>query len=87
MIEVGVHEAKTNFSTLLARVEAGEEVYITNRNKRVARLVPLEKQGVTVGSLAHLNVVLDMEAFNAPDAEILAAVETGPLVAPEDTAS
>jgi prevent-host-death family protein len=38
---VGVHEAKTHLSRLLARVSMGEEVVITNRGEPVARLVPI----------------------------------------------
>jgi prevent-host-death family protein len=38
---VGVHEAKTNFSRLLHRVEAGEEILITRGREPVARLVPV----------------------------------------------
>ncbi len=36
---VGVHEAKTHLSRLLARVAEGEEIEITNRGEIVARLV------------------------------------------------
>ena len=35
---VGVHEAKTHLSRLLARVEAGEEIIIERRGTPVARL-------------------------------------------------
>lgn len=38
---VNVHEAKTHFSKLLARVEAGEEVLIGRAGTPVARLVPM----------------------------------------------
>lgn len=37
---VNVHEAKTNLSSLLARVEAGHEVIIARANRPIARLVP-----------------------------------------------
>jgi prevent-host-death family protein len=37
--EVGVSEAKTHLSSLLRDVEAGEELFITRRGKRVARLI------------------------------------------------
>ncbi len=37
---VGVHEAKTHLSRLLARVAAGEEIQIARRGEVVARLVP-----------------------------------------------
>ena len=40
MTEVGVHEAKTHLSRLLARVAAGEEILISRGGKPVARLVP-----------------------------------------------
>ena len=39
MIKVNIHEAKTQFSKLLRRVAAGEEVIISKAGKPVARLV------------------------------------------------
>jgi prevent-host-death family protein len=39
MITVGAFEAKTKLSSLLDKVEAGEEVVITRHGKPVARLV------------------------------------------------
>lgn len=44
---VGVHEAKTNLSRLLERVEAGDEIVITRRGVEVARLIsarPAQRQ-------------------------------------------
>ena len=41
MESVNVHEAKTHFSKLLARVSRGEEIVISRAGKPVARLVPL----------------------------------------------
>jgi len=40
---VNIHEAKTNLSSLIAKVEAGEEVVIARAGKPVAKLVPLSK--------------------------------------------
>lgn len=40
MKTVNVHEAKTNLSRLLKRVEAGEQIVIAKAGKPVARLVP-----------------------------------------------
>ncbi|MBA3422248.1 MAG: type II toxin-antitoxin system Phd/YefM family antitoxin [Thermoleophilaceae bacterium] len=37
---INVHEAKTNLSKLLERVEAGEEIVIARAGTPVARLVP-----------------------------------------------
>ncbi len=42
--KVNVHEAKTHFSKLLARVMEGEEIIIAKAGKPVARLVPIKKQ-------------------------------------------
>jgi prevent-host-death family protein len=38
---VNIHEAKTHFSKLLARVSAGEEIVIARAGKPVARLAPI----------------------------------------------
>jgi prevent-host-death family protein len=52
MDHVGVHEAKTHFSKLLKRVEAGEEITITRSGEVVARLVPPvePKRGLVLGT-------------------------------------
>ena len=41
MHSVNIYEAKTRLSALIQAVERGEEVVITNRNRPVARLVPV----------------------------------------------
>jgi prevent-host-death family protein len=40
---IGAYEAKTHFSALLEKVEAGEEFTITKHGTPVARLVPVKK--------------------------------------------
>jgi prevent-host-death family protein len=40
MIEIGAYEAKTRLSSLLDKVEQGEEVVITRHGRPIARLVP-----------------------------------------------
>ena len=39
MLEVNVKNARSNLSSLLDRVEAGEEIIITRRGKKVAKMV------------------------------------------------
>jgi len=55
MKQVNIHEAKTQFSMLLRRVAAGEEITIANRGVPVARLVPvpgpMRKLGIYRGRL------------------------------------
>ncbi len=43
MVTANVLDAKTHFSDYLARVEAGEEIIISRRNKPIAKLVPIEQ--------------------------------------------
>lgn len=40
-VTINIHEAKTHFSKLLARVSAGEEIVIAKAGKPIARLVPI----------------------------------------------
>ena len=42
MLEFNVHQAKTQLSQLLRRVEAGEEIVIARAGRPVARLVPVK---------------------------------------------
>ena len=41
--EVTIHEAKTHFSKLVRRVEAGEEIIVRRGSEPVAKLVAYEK--------------------------------------------
>ena len=43
MTTVNIHEAKTNFSRLVERVEGGETVIIARSGKPVAKLVALDE--------------------------------------------
>ncbi|MBK5963047.1 prevent-host-death protein [Thiocystis minor] len=40
MEQIQIAQAKAHLSALLERVEAGEEIVITRRNKPIARLIP-----------------------------------------------
>ena len=44
MSEIGAFEAKTNFSNLLKRVEAGERFVITKHSRPVAELIPFRQR-------------------------------------------
>jgi prevent-host-death family protein len=52
MSTVGLFDAKTHLSELVARAAAGEEVVITRHNKPVAKLVPIAKTGAARRSVA-----------------------------------
>lgn len=73
MVSVGVHEAKTQFSKLLRRVAAGEEILILRGREPVARLVPLPGMTRRLGTEPELQVPDD---FDGPlPEEVLAAFE------------
>ena len=42
MTIVTIHNAKTNLSQLLARVEAGEEIILARGKQPIARIVPFQ---------------------------------------------
>jgi len=75
MVQVNIHEAKTNFSKLLTRVSMGEEIVIANRGVPIAKLVPLEQQqnerSQTMG--VDRGKVVIPEDFDEPVDEIIAA--------------
>jgi prevent-host-death family protein len=41
---VGAYQAKTHLSSLLEKVEAGEEITITKHGSPIAKLVPVKKR-------------------------------------------
>lgn len=41
-MNVGMYEAKTHFSSIMVRVENGEEFVVTRHGVPVARIVPIE---------------------------------------------
>ncbi len=66
MIEVNIHEAKTQLLRLIAKVEQGEEVVIARAGEPVAKLVRADrsKQGRKLGEYAGKLWVAD--DFDAP---------------------
>jgi prevent-host-death family protein len=58
---VNVHEAKTHFSKLLARVERGERITVARAGKPVARLVPAQQP--PPGALPPDDPLLNLDRF------------------------
>jgi prevent-host-death family protein len=72
--QINIHEAKTNLSRLLERVEQGEEIIIARGGRPVARLVPFtpELTARQPGALhGRIQVPADFDAPLPP--EVLAA--------------
>lgn len=79
MKTVNIHQAKTNLSRLLSRVELGEEIIISNRGIPVAKLVPFRTSLDRRSSLGQDRGMFTVpDDFNAPLPEdILVAFEGG----------
>lgn len=77
METVNIHQAKTQLSRLLSRVELGEEIVISNRGVPVAKLVPLTQPTSRLQSLGRDRGLFTVPAdFNEPLPEdLLAAFE------------
>ena len=76
MTIVNMHEAKTQFSKLIARVETGEEIVIARRGEPVARLVAIEAPAAARQPGLDRGVFRVPEDFDAPlPAEILTELE------------
>ena len=69
-IQVNVHDAKTQLSKLLERVEHGEEITIARNGRPVARLIAVghQNRSAVAGSLRGKIRVSD--DFDAPDEQI-----------------
>jgi prevent-host-death family protein len=68
---VNVHEAKTQLSMLLAKVQAGEEVIIAKAGKPQAKLVPIPQSGERRPGLAQ-GAVTDAFFEPLPEEELAA---------------
>ncbi|HEX7500602.1 MAG TPA: type II toxin-antitoxin system Phd/YefM family antitoxin [Polyangia bacterium] len=76
MKSVNVHEAKTHFSRLLAKVERGGEVVIARAGKPVARLVAIEPPATPPILGADSGAFVVPDDFDAPlPADLLDAFE------------
>lgn len=80
-MEINVHEAKTHFSRLLQRVEAGEEITIARAGVPVARLVPAEprRQRRKLGIYGDSIQIADDFDAPLPDELIAAFLGTEPV--------
>jgi prevent-host-death family protein len=58
---VNIHEAKTHFSELLARVEKGERITVARAGKPIAKLVPADAP--RTGTLPPDDPLLNLDAF------------------------
>ena len=75
MFVVNVHQAKTQLSRLLARVEAGEDVVIARRGEPVARLVGCKPRSKRQADILKGKVIIPDSFFDPLPEEELTAWE------------
>jgi prevent-host-death family protein len=79
MESIGLFEAKTHLSELVARAERGEEVIITRHNRPVARIVPMQDAAPGAQAASRRAALRALQAFEpiavdgASLAELIAA--------------
>ncbi len=76
MSEVTIHQAKTNLSKLLVKVQSGREVIVRKGTKPIAKLVPYHKQThlrPRVGEITSAPVKYSSDCFAPMSAEELEA--------------
>jgi antitoxin (DNA-binding transcriptional repressor) of toxin-antitoxin stability system len=67
---VNIHEAKTNFSKLIARFLNGEKIVIAKNDKPVLQFAPVEKKEHQLRSIGFFNCDIDMSTFDDPIEEM-----------------
>ena len=77
MYVVNVHQAKTELSRLLARVEAGEDVVIARRGEPIARLVACKARIKREPDVLKGKIVVPDSFFDPLPEEELTAWEGG----------
>lgn len=80
---VTIHEAKTQFSKLVRRAEAGEEIVVRRGREPVARIVPLEKRRGVRGFGSMKDEIRIAPDFDEADAEIQRMFEESEIFPPE----
>ncbi len=86
MHSVNIHEAKTQLSRLLARVEKGEEITICKAGKPIAKLTavaPLPKRQPAPFGFAKGSVLYMSDDFDAPMPDFEDAFYNAPLSSSE----
>lgn len=67
---VNIHEAKTNFSKLIARFLDGEEIVIAKNGEPILQFAPVEKKEDQLRSIGFFNCDIDMSSFDDPIEEM-----------------
>ncbi len=84
-VTVNTHEAKTQLSRLLARVEEGDDIVIARAGKPIARLVRCDDRGTEVRLGTGRGLIVFTEGWDDPlTDEELASFYDSPIFPPEN---
>ncbi len=61
MLEINVKEVRSNLSSILDKVEQGEDIVITRRGKRVARISHLDENPTPLRSLVNFRENINVQ--------------------------
>jgi prevent-host-death family protein len=67
MMEAGILEARNAFSSLIERVEKGEEITITRHGKAVARIIPVSAPHDVEKARAAVEAIRELRKSVRPD--------------------
>lgn len=74
---VNIHEAKTHLSSLLSRMESGEDVVIARNGKPIARLAPIETRSPRKPGRFKGQIEIHPSFDDPLDEELIEVIENG----------
>ena len=63
---VNIHEAKTNFSKLVARFQKGEKIIVAKNGKPVLQFAPVDDGETKERKIGFFGCEIDMTSFDDP---------------------
>lgn len=84
MSTFNMHEAKTQLSALVERARKGERIIIAKAGEPCVELVPVRKNLKPRVSGGYEGQIWTAPDWDAPDPELIASFEDGPVFPPEN---
>ena len=75
--QFNIHEAKTNLSRIIDRVERGEEIVISRAGKPVAKVIPLTRRVDRTGRGSLRHTLVAAEDWDSPEVNAAIARDFG----------
>jgi prevent-host-death family protein len=75
--QFNIHDAKTNLSRIIDRVEHGEEIIISRAGTPVAKVIPLNRHVSRAGRGSLAGQLVMAEDWDSPDVNEAIAVDFG----------